>query len=46
MATQEAVITLPVRPVPVSARARAALRTALAPLAGRGGLGAREPPAS
>jgi cellulose synthase/poly-beta-1,6-N-acetylglucosamine synthase-like glycosyltransferase len=44
--TLEAVITLPVRPFPVRARARAALRAALAPLAGRGGLGAQEPPAS
>jgi cellulose synthase/poly-beta-1,6-N-acetylglucosamine synthase-like glycosyltransferase len=44
--TLEAVITLPVRPFPVRARARAALRAALAPLPGRGGLGAQEPPAS
>ncbi len=45
MATLEAVITLPVRPFPVSARALAALRTVQAPLAGRGGLGAQEPTA-
>jgi cellulose synthase/poly-beta-1,6-N-acetylglucosamine synthase-like glycosyltransferase len=45
MATLEAVITLPVRPFPASARARSALRAALAPLAGRGGFGAQQPPA-